>query len=80
MERDISGKAGAMTSERQSLQEAASSFRKKPSSKKNDFLAADARKRGTHPAAEDSYAKSSDPPVHAHPWVHICSLFTPRSP
>ena len=66
MERDISGKAGPMTSKRQSLQEAASSFRKKPSSRKNDFLASDARKRGTHPATEESYAKSFDPPVHAH--------------
>ena len=36
--------------------------------KKNAFLAADARKRGRHLAAEDSYAKSFDPPVHAHPW------------
>ena len=77
MERDLSGKAGVMINKRQSLQEAASCFRKKPSSRKNAFLAADARKRGTHPAAEDSYAKSFDPPVHAHPWLHICSLVTP---
>ena len=74
MERDLSG---ATTSERESLQEAASCFPKKPSSRENAFLAADARKRCTHPAAEDSYVKSFGPPVHAHPLLNMCSLVTP---
>ena len=74
MERDLSGKAGATTNERRSLQEAAE--RSQVAGKKF-FLAADARKRGTRPAAEDSYVESFDPPVHAHPWLHMCSLVTP---
>ena len=74
MERDLSGKAGATTNERRSLQEAAE---RSQVAGTTFFLAADARKRGTRPVAEDSYAKSFDPPVHAHPWLHICSLVTP---